>query len=102
VLKLESHAAPRPENTIEVIGSGESSGAELFSYYVDRTLAVAGVALKDIPFPDGTAVSVIERAGELMAPSGDMMLEPGDHVFVLARREDRPFIGLLFGREEEH
>jgi cell volume regulation protein A len=103
VLELESRAAPKPENTIEVsTGSGGPAGAELFSYYVDRTLAVAGVALKDIPFPDGTAVSVIERGGELMAPRGDMTLDPGDHVFVLARQEDRPFIELLFGRAEEH
>ncbi|MDB4875746.1 MAG: sodium/hydrogen exchanger [Gemmatimonadetes bacterium] len=100
-LKLESLAPPKPENTIE-IDTGSTRGVELRSYYIEPNLAVTGVEVRDIPFPEGTAVSVIERAGELVAPRGDMRLESGDHVFVLARREDQPFIELLFGRAEEH
>ncbi|MEP6491276.1 MAG: potassium/proton antiporter [bacterium] len=100
-LRLESSGPPRPLTTIEVDGTG-AAGAELVSYYVQPTLAVAGVAIGEIPLPDGAAVSVIERAGELVAPNVEMALEAGDHVFILARREDRPFIELLFGRAENH
>ena len=28
-------------------------------------------------------------------------LEPGDHAYIFSRREDRPFILLMFGRPEE-
>lgn len=100
ILNLESKAPPRPQTTIEV-DAGTTGGAEMHSYYVEATLAVAGAALRDIPFPEGAAVSMIEREGKLIAPHGDMTLEPGDHVFVLATRADRPFIELLFGVAED-
>jgi potassium/hydrogen antiporter len=36
-----------------------------------------------------------------VAPKGATRLEPGDHVYVVAQAEDRPFIQLTFGRPEE-
>lgn len=100
LLGLESKAPPKPKTTIE-IDAGSATGVELHSYYVHASLAVAGETLRDIPFPAGAAVSVVEREGELIAPNGDMQLMPGDHVFVLASRADRPFIELLFGVAED-
>ena len=100
LLGLESKAPPRPQTTIEV-ESGSATGAELHSYYVEATLAVAGAPLREIPLPEGAAVSIIEREGELIAPNGDLQIQPGDHVFVLAARADRPFIELLFGVAED-
>jgi cell volume regulation protein A len=98
-LRLESSAPPKPANTIEIEGASTNSVA-LRSYYVSPTLAIAGAAIREIPFPDGTALSVIERDGELIAPRGDMQLQAGDHVFVLSSPEDQPYIELLFGRSE--
>jgi Trk K+ transport system NAD-binding subunit len=46
-------------------------------------------------------VTAIERDRELIPPNGSFCLQAGDHVFVLARREDRGFIELLFGVAEE-
>ncbi|HEY4218214.1 MAG TPA: potassium/proton antiporter [Gemmatimonadaceae bacterium] len=99
-LRLESTAPPRPANTIE-IDAPTAGGMELRSYYIEANVAVAGSEVRDIPFPEGSAVSVIERDGKLMAPHGATRLEPGDHVFVLASPADQPFIELLFGRAEE-
>jgi cell volume regulation protein A len=101
LLKLESKGPPRPKTTIE-IDAQSSSGVELHSYYVQASLAVAGECLRNIPFPEGASVTVIEREGELVAPGADVELHPGDHVFVLASRSDRPFIELLFGVAEDH
>jgi cell volume regulation protein A len=100
LLGLESKAPPKPRTTIQLEGS-DASGVELHSYYVEPSFAVAGAALRDIPFPEGAAVTVVERESELIAPKGDMTLQPGDHVFVLARRSDRAFIELLFGVAED-
>jgi NhaP-type Na+/H+ and K+/H+ antiporter len=44
---------------------------------------------------------VIEREGELFAPTGATRLEVGDHVYVFSSRADRGHIDLLFGRAEE-
>jgi cell volume regulation protein A len=99
-LRLESKLPPRPKTTIE-IDVDTPGGVELHSYYVEPSFAVAGEMLRDIPFPEGAAVSVVERDGVLIAPNGDMKLLPGDHVFVLANRTDRPFIELLFGTADD-
>jgi cell volume regulation protein A len=100
LLGLEAKGPPRPKTTIE-IDAQSTSGVELHSYYVNASLAVAGACLRDIPFPEGASVTVIEREGELIAPNGALELESGDHVFVLANRSDRAFIELLFGVAED-
>jgi cell volume regulation protein A len=100
LLRLEAKGPPRPKTTIE-IDAQSTSGVELHSYYVNASLAVAGACLRDIPFPEGASVTVIEREGELIAPNGALELESGDHVFVLANRSDRAFIELLFGVAED-
>jgi cell volume regulation protein A len=101
LLRVESTAPPPPATTIE-IDARRVTGDELRVYFVSRELAVAGATLAEIPFPDGAAVSMIERAGSLIAPSGGTRMEPGDYVYVIAPAEHRPQIELLFGRAEEH
>ena len=73
---------------------------ELMSFYIDPALAVAGIAIAELPFPDGSAVTLVVRGEELVAPRGSTVLEPGDHVYVFSRPEDRTFIQLMFGRPE--
>jgi cell volume regulation protein A len=74
---------------------------ELLSYYIDPDLAVAGAALRDLPFPDGASVVLIVRGRELLAPKGATVLEPGDHAYLITSPEDRPLLQLMFGRPEE-
>jgi cell volume regulation protein A len=96
-LGLEANGPPKPRTTIDIdIDSGGGS-IELHSYFVNAHVAVAGSTLSEIPFPEGASVTVVERKSELIPPNGALRIEPGDHVFVLSRREDRPFIDLLFG-----
>jgi cell volume regulation protein A len=101
LLGLESNEPPRPRTTIEIDVESGVGSVELHSYFVNPHVAVAGSTLKDIPFPEGASVTVVERESELIAPHGALRLQPGDHVFVLARRQDRPFIDLLFGVAED-
>jgi cell volume regulation protein A len=101
LLHVESAAPPPPATMIEV-DARAPSGDELRAYFVSDHLAVAGATLAEIPFPDGTAVSMLERAGSLIAPSGTTRIEPGDYVYVIAPVEHRPHVELLFGRPEEH
>ena len=70
------------------------------SFYIDPVLAVTGVALHELPFPEGAAAALIVRGQELIAPKGHTVLEAGDHIYVFARPEDKPFIQLMFGRPE--
>ena len=99
-LGMESADPPPPQAVLEIESMQELEG-ELMSFYMNEALSVTGVPLADLPFPDGAAATLIVRGQQLIPPRGQTMLEPGDHVFVFSRPEDRPFIQLLFGRPEE-
>jgi cell volume regulation protein A len=101
LLRVESDAPPPPVATIE-IDARQVAGDELRAYFISSQLAVAGATLAEIPFPDGAAVSMIERDGALIAPSGSTRVQPGDYVYVIAPEDHRAEVELLFGRPEEH
>lgn len=96
-LKLESREPP-PASAVLEIESMRPLEGELMSFYIDDALPAAGVAMSELPFPEGAAATLIVRGQKLIAPRGGTVLLPGDHVFVFARPADLPFIQLLFGR----
>ncbi len=98
-LGLDVAEPPAPKAVIE-IESMQPLAGELMSFYIDTALAVSGVQISELPFPEGAAATLIVRGQELIAPKGNTTLEPGDHVYVFARPEDRALIQLMFGRPE--
>lgn len=98
-LGLESSEPPPPQAVLE-IESLQPLDGELLSFYVDEALPIAGERLSEIPFPDRTSVTLILRGRELIAPKGNTVLTPGDHVYVFTHREDRALVQLMFGRPE--
>jgi cell volume regulation protein A len=98
-LGLESGDPPPPRAVLEIESMQPLSG-QLMSFYIDEAVAVARVPIAELPFPDGSAVTLIVRGQELIAARGATTLEPGDHAYVFARPEDVPFIQLMFGRPE--
>ncbi len=101
LLSMESRLPPPPTATIEV-DAMRPRGDELRAYFVSPQLAVTGALISEIPFPPGAAVSMIERDGGLIAPSGNFRIDEGDYVYVIAPPEERPMVELLFGHAEEH
>jgi cell volume regulation protein A len=99
--RVES-ASPPPPRTLVEVDSHTQAGDQLRSYFITEQLAVSGALLRDVPFPQGAAVSLIERGGSLIAPSGATILEPGDYVYIIAPEACRPEVELLFGHPEEH
>jgi len=98
-LGLGAREAPSAPAVLE-IESMQPLNGELMSFYIDDALAVAGVSLAELPFPDGASVAMIVRGQDVVPPKGNTTITPGDHVYVFARTEDRPLIHLMFGREE--
>jgi len=96
---LEEEAPPPPPAVLQ-IEAAQPLDAELLSFYVSPALAVAGAQLADLDFPEGAAVSMIVRGDSLIPPKGSTVLEPGDHVYVITRREDLGEIHLMFGKPE--
>ena len=98
-LDLASGDPPAPQAVIEIESMRPLSG-KLMSFYIDDALAVTGVPMSEMPFPEGAAATLIVRGRELIAPRGNTTLVAGDHVYVFARPEDEPFMRLMFGRPE--
>src|SRR5215203_366666 len=99
-LGLQSNEPPAPQAVL-TIESRQPLQGELMSFYIDHAVAVVGVPLEELPLPDGSAVALIIRGAQLVPPKPGTVLQAGDHVHVIAPPEDRPFIQLMFGREEE-
>ncbi|HET8723635.1 MAG TPA: potassium/proton antiporter [Anaeromyxobacteraceae bacterium] len=100
-LDLQASRPPPPQGLIE-ISSSRPLDAEIEVFYVDPASAVAGSSLADLPpFPAGSAVIMVLRGDDLLTARGATVLEPGDHVYVLTRPEDRGFVHLLFGEAEQ-
>ena len=98
-LGLEAREAPSPPAVLE-IESMQPLNGELMSFYIDEALAVAGIPLAELPFPEGAAVAMIVRGQDVVPPKGSTTITAGDHVYVFAKTEDRPLIHLMFGRPE--
>ena len=99
-LGLQSKEPPAPQAVL-AIESRQPLQGELMSFYIDEALLVAGMPVEELPLPEGAAVTLIVRKNRLLPPSPGTILEPGDHVHVIAQPEDRGFIQLMFGRPEE-
>jgi cell volume regulation protein A len=98
-LALQSAQPPGPQAVL-AIESMQPLNGEVMSFYVDEALSVCGAPLADIPFPDGTSVTLIVRGRELIAPKGNTVLLAGDHVYIFTHSEERSLIQLMFGRPE--
>jgi cell volume regulation protein A len=100
-LRIQTARPPPPQGLLEISASRPLE-SEIVAFFVDPASAVAGSALADLPpFPAGSSVLMVLRGDELLAARGPTVLQPGDHVYVLARPEDRPFVHLLFGEAAE-
>jgi cell volume regulation protein A len=99
-LGVDVAGPPPPEAVLEITSREQLSG-EVLSFYVEPASAVAGSPIAHLPFPEGSAVMLIVRERQLLAPKGPTVLEPGDHVYVFAEPGDVPLVKLLFGRAED-
>ena len=62
---------------------GASAGA--YAVSVTKGSTLAGRELRLAGFPEGTLVTSIARNGHVLAPTGDVVLEPGDRLWVLGQ-----------------
>jgi potassium/hydrogen antiporter len=99
-LGLQSKEPPAPQAVLAIESRQQLEG-ELMSFYIDEALVVSGMPVEELPLPEATAVTLIVRHNRLLAPTPGTILQPGDHVHLIAQPEDRGFIQLMFGRPEE-
>jgi potassium/hydrogen antiporter len=99
-LRLDVPERPLPPAVLEINSSHRLNG-QLASFFMEPSAIVCGAALREIEFPPNSSVVMIVRGLDVIAARGETVIQPGDHVYVFYRPEDRPLIELLFGRPEE-
>jgi cell volume regulation protein A len=100
-LGMQVPETPTPLAALE-INSTRMLNGELLSFFITDELAVCGATISQVPFPPTSSAVLLVRGEELIAIRGNTVLQPGDHVYVFCRSEDKPFILFLFGRPQEH
>lgn len=99
-LGVATDAKPAPPALLE-IQSSRPLRSEVLSFLIEPASAVAGSRIADLPFPDDAAILLVIRGEEPIAARGATVLRSGDHVYLFCKPQDRAFVDLLFGREEE-
>jgi cell volume regulation protein A len=99
-LGVESEGPPPPPASLE-LSSMQVLRSRVMSFYIDRSSAACGATVAELPLPAEAAAVLVTRGDELIAPRAETRLLAGDHVFVVCRPEDQPFVALVFGRLEE-
>jgi cell volume regulation protein A len=99
-LGLDVAGPPSPRAMLEIHSTQQLAG-EVMSFYVEAASAVAGCRISELPIPEGSAVMLVVRGRDLVAARGRTVLQPGDHVYVFSPPSEKPFVQLLFGRQEE-
>jgi cell volume regulation protein A len=94
---LTDPAPPPPEASIE-IASMRVHDAEVACYHIDTRAAVANVPIAEVPFPESAAIMLVVRGERLLPARADVVLIPGDHVYVLCKPEDEAAVALWFGQ----
>ncbi len=70
--------------------------AEVIEAQVMGTSALAGKAIRDIDWPEGSRVGMVKKGEQLVVPRGNTKMEEGDSLIVFALSTDVPRIEKLF------
>jgi cell volume regulation protein A len=91
-LTTSEPALPSPLMETGVI---QELGGDVFAWRVDPGDAAAGRMIKELGLPREALVNLIVRDREAILPRGSTVIEPGDELHLLVRRESRGGIDRL-------
>jgi cell volume regulation protein A len=80
------------------VAAVDSLGSGLLEFGVVDDSAVAGRHVRDLGLPRDALVAVVVRDGEAIPPRGSTLIESGDRLYVLSRKESRRQVESLFDR----
>jgi cell volume regulation protein A len=95
-LGLEEEQPERPPVSLELLALRDVK-ADIVDYVVPPGSPSAGYAVRDLRLPEGAVIAMIARGRSMVVPHGSTTVEPGDHLFVIARDEIRPDVDRVLG-----
>ena len=73
--------------------------AEVMELIVDANSTIAGNKISSLSFPSDAMIGAVLRQGEMLAPDGEITIQEGDSVIVVALSSAIEKIEKLFGRK---
>lgn len=98
-LRVESAEPPMAPALLEIEGPSPFD-REIRSYAIDEALPICGAPVAAVPLPANVTIMLVIRETRLLTPEADLILEAGDHVYLLVAEGDMPDVQLLFGSPE--
>jgi cell volume regulation protein A len=74
------------------------SKLDLIDFVVADDHAISGAAVRELGLPRSAIIAVVARGDDSIPPRGSTIVEPGDHLFVLAPHSKRQEIEDVFSR----
>ena len=99
-LRVAANKPPAPPAILEIISGEILEGGEIVSFHVEAASAVAASSVADLPLPSSCSVVLLIRGHTIVAPRAETRIAAGDHIYLLCRPDDRPFVNLIFGKQE--
>ena len=78
------------------VAAVDSLGSGLLEFGVADDSAVAGRYVRELGLPRDALVAVLVRDGQAVPPRGSTLIESGDTLYVLSRKESRRRVEQLF------
>jgi potassium/hydrogen antiporter len=98
--RLGLERPPEPEAPVSLeITSLRDVDADIVEYTVAADSRAAGHRIRELALPEGVVIALIARADRMIPPQGSTHLLENDHVFAVLRRETRPLVDRVFGRD---
>jgi len=91
-LTTNEPSLPRPLVETGII---QEIGGDVFAFRVAETDAAVGRMVKELGLPRDGLVNLIVREGEALPPRGSTVIQSGDELHILIRREARRDVGRL-------
>ena len=99
-LGLTEKPPATPAATLEIT-SLQDVDAEIVEYILGADARATGRLLSQMALPEGVVVAMITRGVSVIPPRGSTPLEPGDHLFVVLKPENRAFVDCVFSQGTE-
>jgi cell volume regulation protein A len=88
-LGLAQRSNQMPLDPLDLVSNGER---DIVEFPIDTASPVAGKRIMDLDLPPNTLVLLVERAGAHVIPRGGTTVQPGDHLLVLAAKDQMPAV----------
>ncbi|TXC85743.1 potassium/proton antiporter [Metabacillus litoralis] len=89
-----------PMHSLELVSLGKVN-TEMIEYEIEEDSVIAGQTLLDIEFPEGAIVNAVIRYDQLITPTGNTKIKPGDFLYILTSKKSKQSLKKLLEEKKE-